>query len=130
MSSNQILLSAGVLIGAMTLLSSGQSFGAVAALSPVTGGSDRVTPATYRHRHVHRHAHAGYVAPRPVEGAAPAYYGAYGGAPVNGSPPNNEFDATRPYGGQAAITAPPGTDAYEEQQNQRRYFCDFSPSRC
>ena len=49
---------------------------------------------------------------------------------VEGAPPNNAFDPTRPFGGQSAITAPPGTAAFEEQANERRYFCEYAPEHC
>ena len=121
-----VLASTSVTVRAMPVLTA-------AAPSPVQ-------QVRYHHRHRH---HAVY----PVHryGAAPGYgyeggpaYADPGGASAfggfanrtNGAPPDNEFDPERPYGGQSAITAPPGTDAYEEQANQRRYFCEFSPSRC
>lgn len=94
----------------------------------------------YLHR---RHHHAVRPAdPRDDQAEAP-YAGAragydYGPSPSyggfantqNGAPFDNEFDPTRPYGGQAAITAPPGTAAYAEQANERRYFCVAAPERC
>lgn len=49
---------------------------------------------------------------------------------VQGAPPDNAFDPTRPYGGQAAITAPPGTAAFAIERQKRRDFCEASPSRC
>lgn len=80
------------------------------------------------HHHPRRAAPRDDEAVQDRDGPAPSY-GGYANT-QNGAPPDNEFDPTRPYGGQAAIMAPPGTEAYEEQANQRRYFCRYSPSRC
>ena len=54
----------------------------------------------------------------------------YGYGDTSGYPGGNEFDPTAPFGGQAAVTAQPGTDAYKiEMQQRRRYCIDFS-NRC
>ena len=47
-----------------------------------------------------------------------------------GSPFSNAFNPTRPYGGHAAITAPPGTEAFDEQYTNRRLYCRNKPDRC
>ncbi len=114
------LSSIGALSGAIMLVSSGSS--AIA------------TPVAHRHHHrhvVYRRAYENPEAASPyATGGGPEAYGSTRTPSAYGTPPDNAFDPTRPYGGQSAITAPPGTDAYEEQANERRYFCEFSPSRC
>ncbi len=91
-----------------------------------------VQPIAEIHHHPSKHR-VHRAAPRRAETAPPAEdtgdpAPAYGD--TSGFPGGNEFDPTAPYGGQAAITARPGTDAYEEQSNQRRYFCQWAPNRC
>jgi hypothetical protein len=103
---------------------------AVLAAMTVSGAPLASANAIHHHRHIvrsHRTFDAPRAYPEPFAGAAP--YRAYR-APVAGTPPDNAFDPTRPYGGQAAITAPPGTAAFEEQANERRYFCEFAPEHC
>ena len=94
----------------------------------VSGAQLASANSIHRHRHIvrsHRTLVRAY--PEPFTDAAP--YRPYR-AHVEGTPPDNAFDPTRPYGGQAAITAPPGTAAFEEQANERRYFCEFAPEHC
>ena len=128
----------------LKILSSTVAVAGLLALAPTLGpasATPRATPVAaaslelVSSTHHHHRRHLVRAAPRDDETVPGRDYGpapSYGGSAnsQNGSPPDNEFDPTRPYGGQAAITAPPGTDAYEEQANERRYFCEASPSRC
>lgn len=126
----KILSSAVAVAGLLVLVPTVGPAGATPRATPVATASLELVSSTHHHRR-----HTVRAAPRDDEAVSGRGYGpapSYGGYAntQNGSPPDNEFDPTRPYGGQAAITAPPGTDAYEEQANERRYFCEASPSRC
>ena len=109
----------------------------------VQAASAAVAEPRHHHRHnavashMHHGRHIGGYAEQPIGRASGPYrasgpvpYGAYGATAVEGAPPDNAYDPTRPYGGQAAITAPPGTAAFDIQRQQRQDFCEFSPSRC
>ncbi len=133
-----LLQSAGALASLVLLAPTLDTASATPALQAVGGVASPVEQVRLLH-HRRRH-HVVRAEPRyegdPAGSARPGYgYGpspSYGGFAntQNGAPPDNEFDPTRPYGGQAAITAPPGTAAYEEQANERRYFCEYAPERC
>ena len=127
----KILLPVGALTGLLLLAPAFDAADATPAVRIAGTAAAPVEFARYHRRRVARtHPHGAFVPryARPDYGPAPSYGGFANRQ--NGSPPDNEFDPTRPYGGQAAITAPPGTAAFEEQANERRYFCEFSPSRC
>ena len=114
----------------------GLAFLAIAALTlPMTVREARSTPhasmdppalvlAAYHHRH---HGHRATQAAPPAVVSRPTGGGEYGGVDQFGFPDN---DPERPNGANNTVTAQPGTDAYEEQENNRRYFCNFAPSRC
>ncbi len=101
------------------------------------GGADMLLVSEH-HRHHPRHHSSGAYAPRAGyaetdDGYGPGYapgngsYGITRGYDTFGYPANSPY---RPYGGETAITAPPGTAAAAEQENQRRYFCNWAPERC
>jgi hypothetical protein len=98
-----------LLAGAMTFSTGGNAieapgvapFPSTALIQQVRS---RYDPDRYGYRH--RHGYVGYRYRR--------YYG--GGLP--------------PYGANTVITAPPGSAGAAEQENNRRYFCEYAPSRC
>ena len=116
------------------------AFALAALLCPIWAGGAAADPrmavlphtelveVTVHHRHHGHHAVTSRAAPvGQPDMARPTGGGEYGGVDQFGYPDN---DPERPNGANNTVTARPGTDAYEEQENNRRYFCNFAPSRC
>ena len=96
------------LVGAMTFSTGGNAIEAPGiAPFPSTALIQQVRARYDPYRYGYRHRHYGGYRYR-------RYYG--GGLP--------------PYGANTVITAPRGSAGAAEQENNRRYFCEYAPSRC
>ena len=87
-------------------------------------------PAGHHPRRPHRHRPADPTAQPAEDGRpqGPARDGSeFGGVDQFGYP---DTDPERPYGANNTVTAPLGSAAAQEQENNRRYFCMAVPEHC